>query len=142
MILNKASTLKLSGVHPDLAAVINEAAGNLEGEDLFVITEGLRAYARQLELFRTKKSRTMRSRHLAHPSDGLSRAVDLAIWEDRDEDRVVDSGELTWKKEKYDALSIVVKAAAERLGIPIRWGGDFNGFYDGPHFELSWETYP
>ena len=29
-----------------------------------------------------------------------------------------------------------VKATAIQLGIKIKWGGDFKGFFDGPHFEL------
>jgi hypothetical protein len=29
-----------------------------------------------------------------------------------------------------------VKQKADELGIKVRWGGDFDGFFDGPHWEL------
>ena len=139
--LNERSLKQLAGVHPDLARVIEQAA--IDSDQDFVVTEGLRSLARQKELFLAKKSQTMNGRHLPSPVDGLSRAVDLAIWEDKDLDRVVDSGELTWAKfSQYRQLAEVVKAAAEKLGIPIVWGGDWPTLRDGPHFELSRKDYP
>lgn len=30
-----------------------------------------------------------------------------------------------------------VKDTALMLDIPVRWGGDFKNFYDGPHWEIS-----
>ena len=29
-----------------------------------------------------------------------------------------------------------VKATAIQLGIKVKWGGNFEGFFDGPHWEL------
>ena len=86
MILLQSSLVRLQTVHEDLRNVILLTAEI--APMAFVVTEGVRTLARQRELFLAKKSQTMNSRHLAHPSDGLSRAVDLAIWEDRDLDRV------------------------------------------------------
>ena len=108
----------------------------------FVVTEGVRTLARQRELFLAKKSQTMNSRHLPHPSDGLSRAVDLAIWEDRDLDRVVDADELTWRFPHYKELATWVKRASVQLNIPVTWGGDWTTLKDGPHFELNRAVYP
>ena len=39
-------------------------------------------------------------------------------------------------REPFFEMAGIVKAAAHRLGIEIRWGGNFKTFFDGPHFEL------
>ena len=35
-----------------------------------------------------------------------------------------------------------MKLAAEDIGIPLEWGGDWTSFKDGPHFQLPWRDYP
>jgi len=35
-----------------------------------------------------------------------------------------------------------MKAAAQELEIAIEWGGDWQSFPDGPHFQLPWKDYP
>ena len=140
MILSAKDLQKLHTLHPDLQAVIVEAAANCE-EESFIVTEGVRTKERQVELYFAKKSKTMDSRHFAG-ADGLSRAVDLAVWYDRDEDKVVDADELSWKFSDYEKLAQVVKGAAKKLGVPIVWGGDWKSFKDGPHFELDRKEYP
>lgn len=132
---------RLNNVHPDLVKVIHAAAAR--SAILFVVTEGVRALALQTEYFKTGKSKTMRSRHLPESNAcKLSCAVDLAVWEDRDADKVVDVDELSWKFTQYQALAQVVKEAAASVGVPIEWGGDWTSFKDGPHFQLPWGAYP
>lgn len=140
MILPQASLAKLQTVHPDLRKVILALAE--ESPLWFIVTEGVRTRERQKELFLAKKTKTMNSRHLAHPDDGLSRAVDLAVWEDRDADKVVDADELSWKFSKYMELAAAVQVIATRLDIPVMWGGNWPTFKDGPHFELKRARYP
>ena len=130
--LDARSLSRLNGVHPDLVAVVKLAAQDAS----FIVTEGLRTYERKRELFLAKKSQTMNSRHLT------GHAVDLAIWEDRDADKVVDADELSWKFQHYQELADKMKQAAESLGIKIKWGGDWTTFKDGPHFELDKKIYP
>jgi peptidoglycan L-alanyl-D-glutamate endopeptidase CwlK len=55
---------------------------------------------------------------------------------DRDGDVDAQDRSIAWNREFYDKIADAMKKAATELGIPIRWGGDFQGFYDGPHFEL------
>lgn len=132
---------RLQGVHPMLASVVILAAS--KSDQQFVVTEGVRTVARQQELVAAKKSQTMRSRHIPESNKcGLGCAVDLAIWEDRDADRVVDADELSWKFPQYKALADVMKAAAAEQGVAIEWGGDWVSLKDGPHFQLTWEGYP
>ena len=135
MTLDERSMRRLFGVHPALVSVVLEAA-KLANDETFVVTEGLRTYERQLELFTAKKSKTMNSRHLT------GHAVDLACWFDKDADKVVDANELSWKFADYQKLAAVVKDAASRLGVQIVWGGDWTTFKDGPHFELDRKVYP
>ena len=135
MKLDDRSLKRLAGVHKDLARVIEEAA-LISEDDKFIVTEGMRTRERQAELFLAKKSTTMNSRHLT------GHAVDLAVWYDKDEDKVVDADELSWKFADYKKLADLVKEVAAHLGIPVVWGGDWTTFKDGPHFELDRKVYP
>ena len=130
--LDARSLSRLTGVHPDLAAVVKLAARDAS----FIVTEGVRTQERQRELFLAKKSQTMNSRHLT------GHAVDLAVWCDVDADKVVDANELSWKFPHYTELADFVKKAAQELGVNIIWGGDWTTFKDGPLFELDRRYYP
>ncbi|PQA78676.1 M15 family metallopeptidase [Rhodoferax sp. TS-BS-61-7] len=132
--LPEKSKARLAGVHPRLVSVVLAAAARSDVK--FVVTEGLRSLERQKELQAAGKSQTIRSRHLT------GHAVDLAIWEDRDADKVVDADEISWKFPQYQQLAQIVKEAAAELGVPIEWGGDWTSFKDGPHFQLPWSAYP
>ncbi len=128
MSFGDRSMKNLSGVHPDLVAVMLRAAENASVP--FIITEGLRTPERQAILLAQGKSRTIHSLHL----DG--RAVDLAV--------SIAGGGISWERDAYKILAMSVKAAAHELGIPVEWGGEAFGpsFYDGCHFQLSPKFYP
>lgn len=132
---------RLTGVHPDLVQVIQYAAAH--SEQLFIVTEGVRSLEHQKELVAAGKSQTMKSRHIKESNAcRMGCAVDLAVWEDRDADKVVDADEISWKFPQYKALADVMKASGEALGIPIEWGGGWVTLKDGPHFQLPWAAYP
>lgn len=38
--------------------------------------------------------------------------------------------------ERFNRFAAFVKQTAERMGIEVRWGGNFKSFYDGPHWEV------
>mgnify|MGYP000969732308 CR=1 FL=1 len=122
---------RLIGVHPDLVRTVERAATLAPAP--FMVLEGLRALARHRQYFRAGKTRTMRSRHLT------GHAVDLAplIDTDGDGDR-----EVSWDWADFRPLARAVKLAAEQVGVPVEWGGDWKGFPDGPHWQLPWEVYP
>lgn len=99
------------------------------------IIEGHRTNERQAQLLAEGKSKLGpgQSKHNAMPS----RAVDAAP--------IVD-GKIDWKnRELWIAWASFIKGLAAARGIPIRWGGDWDGdfdsaehgFWDGPHFELA-----
>ena len=123
--LNTRSLKNLSGVHPDMVAVMQKAIQLTPVE--FIITEGLRTQERQAQLFKAGASKTMNSRHLT------GHAVDIAP---------VVAGEIRWDWELFRKIAPAVKQAATELNIPIVWGGGWAKFRDGPHFELDRKKYP
>lgn len=125
---------RMKGVHPDLVRVVALAAE--KSHRPFMVIQGLRTPEEQAQKVAEGLSKTMDSRHLT------GHAVDLAPLEGKD---------IPWKdKAAFKALADVMETAASELGIPLRWGGDWNGngrsdderFYDGPHFELPKVNYP
>ena len=121
--LGTRSLQSLSGVHPDMVAVVKRAI-EITGVD-FTVIEGLRTVERQRKLLNDGKSTTMNSRHIT------GHAVDMVPWP-------VDWEDL----ERFEVMSEAMKTAAEELEIPIVWGGDWKSFYDAPHFELDRKVYP
>ncbi len=133
--IDARSRRRLVGAHPDLALVISR--GLLYSPYDFVVTEGPRTIERQRELVSKGYSKTYASKHLPQ-SDGLAHAIDVMAIGDLNRDGVVDRHDkaITWDRHVYTAIAEAMKTAATQLGIEIRWGGDFEGFFDGPHFEL------
>lgn len=123
--LGLRSKLRLKGVHPDLVKVVHRAIELTEID--FTVLEGLRTTSRQRQLVAAGASKTMNSRHIT------GHAVDLGAWV---------GGAVRWDWPLYYKLEKAVKQAAQELGIPIEWGGDWRTFKDGPHWQLPWKEYP
>lgn len=123
-IFGAASALKLSTVHPDLQRVFKEAISDAPYD--FSITCGIRTKEEQKKLFDAGKSTTMKSRHLT------GNAVDVCV--------IID-GKASWNFEHYSNLSVHILKKAKELGIPVVWGGSWESFKDGPHFELDRNVY-
>lgn len=119
------SLRNLTGVHPDLVRVAARAL-QLTTVD-FVVTEGRRTLERQKLLVSQGASKTLNSRHLT------GHAIDVAA---------LLNGTVTYNVESMTAVARAFKQAANELGVPIVWGGDWKSFKDTPHFELSREVYP
>lgn len=119
------SLKNLVGVHDDLVAVTHRALAITTVD--FTVIEGVRTVARQKELVAKGASQTMRSRHLT------GHAVDLAPYID---------GQIRWDWPPFHEIAKAMKQASADLNIPIKWGGDWKTFKDGPHFQLKWSAYP
>jgi len=119
--LGLRSKQRLSGVHPDLVAVVKRAIEISEQD--FSVTEGIRNIDRQRQLVATGKSTTMNSRHLT------GHAVDLV------------PHPVSWDWEYFYPIADAMKEAAKELKVDLEWGGDWKSFPDGPHFQLSWKKY-
>ena len=121
------SRYMLSEVHEDLQELFNEA---IKYFDLTII-EGLRTKERQKELVAEGKSKTLQSKHI------LGQAVDVAPYHDG----------IDWdNKDNFNYMGGFIMGLARQMGIPLRWGGDWNsnndlsdnGFDDFVHFELDY----
>lgn len=84
---------------------------------------GHRTQVEQDAAFFAKKSKVKfpGSKHNATPSLAVDICPIKANWND---------------KQQFVDLSVIVKEEAVKLGLKIRWGGDFKSFFDGPHYEL------
>jgi len=123
--LSQKSLDRMSGVHPDLVAVVKRAIEITEVD--FAVLEGVRSVARQEQLIKAGASQTMKSRHLT------GHAVDLGAYV---------NGSVRWDWPLYDKIALAMKAAAIELQVSLEWGGSWKSFPDGPHFQLTWEEYP
>jgi hypothetical protein len=123
------SAEKLATCHPDLQRLFNEVIKSVD----CTVLEGHRGKERQEEAYKNGYSKTPwpESKHNSIPSracDVVKYPVDFKSADARD----------------YYFLAGYVLSTAERLGIKIRWGGDWDSdrnlknqkFYDLPHFEL------
>ena len=126
----KRSRERLRGVDAKLVNVLNEVVKYFD----ITIIEGLRSQERQNELVAQGKSKTKFGKHV------LGKAVDMAPypidWESRDD---------------FHYLGGFVLGVAAKMGVDIRWGGDWNAsskfqgkrttkdnsFDDLVHFELK-----
>ena len=121
--LGTRSAQSLSGVNPDMVAVVERAIEITEVD--FSVIEGIRSLDRQKKLLKDGKSTTLNSRHITgHAVDMVPYPVD---WEDL---------------ERFEQMAEAMKTAADELDISIVWGGDWKSFYDAPHFELDRKEYP
>ena len=130
-LLSILSRRRLDKAHPHLQKLVRRAI-QITSVD-FKVAETLRSPKRQKELVRSGASHTLNSRHLPHPVDGLSRAVDLVALEQK---------RISWHWPHYHRIACAMNQAAEELGIPLEWGGEWKHFPDGPHFQLPWKDYP
>jgi peptidoglycan L-alanyl-D-glutamate endopeptidase CwlK len=137
-VLGSQSRARLKGVHPQLVRVV-ERAIELSRVD-FMVLEGVRTPERQKQLYAQGRTRpgpkvtwTLTSNHFVK-ADGFGHAVDLVPWP-------VDWSDL----KKFDAIAHAMFAAADEIGIKIRWGANWDrdgkprarGESDSPHFELA-----
>lgn len=104
--LNQTSLNRLKGVKTNLIKVV--ALASQFTKQPFMITEGLRTYARQEELVKSGASKTLNSKHLTGD------AVDLAP---------LVNGKISWEQKDFYPLAEAMRRAATTLNIDIRWGG-------------------
>jgi peptidoglycan LD-endopeptidase CwlK len=123
--LGARSKQRLKGVHDDLVKVV-ERAIEITTVD-FTVLEGLRTPERQKALYESGASQTLNSRHIT------GHAVDLGAWV---------GDEVRWDWPLYHKIAAAMKDAANKVNVPIEWGGDWHTFKDGPHFQLPRKTHP
>lgn len=88
------------------------------------IIEGHRGRERQTNAYRSNRSRVQwpNSRHNKHPSQAVDVMPYPIDWDER---------------ERLYEFAGFVKATAIQMGIEVEWGGNFKGWFDGPHWQLK-----
>ena len=121
---SKRSKENLESCHPSLQRLFNEV---IKHRDCSVIY-GYRGREEQERVFNEGKSKAHfgDSKHNYSPSLAVDVMPYPIQWNDKN--GIMDFADF-------------VKDTAFKLGIGIRWGGDFTNFFDGPHYELT-GTYP
>ena len=143
--LSQNSINKLDKIHPKLVMSIQKAITNSPFD--FIIIQGFRTAEYQNGLY--KQGRTApgirvtncdgyvkKSNHQAK-ADGYGHAIDIFVC------GIVENGH--YRKfttaEGYDSKKMFavvkhIKEVAQKLGIPVKWGGDWKKDKDYPHFEI------
>ena len=119
MGLSTLSQAKLNTCHSDLILLINEVA---KTEKCAVIC-GHREKAEQEKAYNsgTSKARWGQSKHNSKPSLAVD-VVPLPLdWNDI---------------ESFERLGNIIMEKAKELNIKVKWGKNFKGLADYPHFEL------
>lgn len=130
------SYIRLRGVKRTLVSVAELAISNSPFD--ITVVEGLRTpehhaalYAKGRTVPGPKVTWTMKSKHIE------GKAIDIAP--------LKEDGSIDWdNKDRFVEMADLMFAAADQLGVKIRWGCDWDqdgipyekGEYDGPHFEL------
>jgi peptidoglycan L-alanyl-D-glutamate endopeptidase CwlK len=116
---SQSSIKFLNECHPDLRKVAHEAIKTFD----FKVICGHRSKAAQDKAYAEKKSKAKfpHSKHNKKPSMAFDAVPVPLDWNDI---------------KSFHRMADAMKAAAKKVGVPIKWGGDFKSFFDGPHFEL------
>ena len=131
--LSTTSKMRLEGVNPRLAGVINLAL-TISLVDFGIPKDGgLRTAERQNELY--QQGRTTPGNIVTH-LDGYERVSVHQSGNAFDVFAYVD-GKASWDELHLTHVATAILSAASQLGVPLRWGGHFKpGGWDKPHFEL------
>lgn len=122
---SNSSLEKLSQCDDDLQRVMKLAITRSPYD--FGISEGLRSIETQRKYVDEGKSTTMNSRHLPN-SNGESEACDIKVYV---------NGKISWDMKHFRKVAQAVFSAAIELGVQVEWGGLWESFIDGPHFQLE-----
>lgn len=127
------SKRNLATCDPRLQDLFNEVIKHYD----CTIIQGFRTKEEQMEAYHSGKSQVKwpNSMHNKTPS----KAADVAPW-------FSTAPHIRWNDtESWYHFGGYVRAVAKQMGIPIRWGGDWDGdfnlkdqnFMDLPHFEID-----
>jgi peptidoglycan LD-endopeptidase CwlK len=105
----KKSKERLEGVHPDIVRVLNSVIKYYD----ITILEGVRSMERQIELYNSGASKLDGVIRKSNHQTG--KAVDISPWPVKFDDT-----------KSFYYLAGLIKAESKKLGIRIRFGGDWN----------------
>tara|TARA_R100001086_G_scaffold249777_1_gene190878 strand:+ start:13062 stop:13475 length:414 start_codon:yes stop_codon:yes gene_type:complete len=121
---SEKSLSRLEGVDTGLVEVMKEALSLSKIDFGIPPYGGVRSLAEQQKLYATGKSKAdgilRESRHQK------GKAVDVYAYVD---------GKASWEPEHLTHIATAVLQSANKLHLPVKWGGLWKNFVDMPHFE-------
>lgn len=134
----KQSKKNLATLSREAQEILNEAIKIID----FTIISGYRSPERQLELFkhgrelRNKKWVIIDRKKVVTFCDGVNKKSNHQDKKNPAFDAV--PYPIDWRNEKrFYMLAGVFKAVAHKLGYKLKWGGEWKGFRDLPHYEVN-----
>lgn len=119
------SVALLNKLHVDLQKVAYEVI-KISPYDLTILPSTIRTIEEQIKFVATGKSKTYNSRHLYLTACDFSPLI---------------NGKITWEIKYYKEVCPLWQQCADKLGIKIRLGANFEGFPDFVHVELDKSIY-
>lgn len=127
--MDATSERRLAQINPQLANRIRRTAADLRAQGINVmVTSGFRSFAEQNELYaqgRTKPGNIVTNARGGQSLHNYGLAADLVPLDSR--------GQPNWNVPNSTWQTI--GAAGKRQGL--EWGGDWTGFVDRPHFQMT-----
>jgi len=117
---SKRSADKLVTCDERLQILFNEVVKTFD----CTILDGHRGEKEQNEAFNSGRSKAKypQSRHNSYPSMAVDCVPYPINWDDLP---------------RFHRFAGFVQATGIQMGIKVKWGGDFKGFFDGPHFQIE-----
>jgi len=123
--LSKKSIERREGVDSRLIEISNLAIKLTVVDFGHPADSGVRTAERQLELFKSKKSKADGYKKLSNHQSG--KALDFYAYVD---------GKASWDTEHLAMVAAAFLQAASVLGYQLEWGGLWRNFKDYPHVQL------
>jgi hypothetical protein len=124
------STTRISAMHPMLQIAEAKFAVDYQ-RDYFAdhylkVTTAYRSSADQFKAFQEGRSKVLCGNHNTYPSF----AIDFTVFDTKGTPTKIQDDKPTWENKYYTPLGKL----AEKYGV--FWGGNYKGFFDGPHIEI------
>lgn len=115
--------------HPDLIRLGEEAIASSPMD--FSCTDGARDAETQAKKFAEGLTKVQFSKHQMEPSHAVHFDPFPVLYPVvKPENTAAETMEAVKRYARYYMLAMHIRATAERIGIKIRWGGDWDGDYD------------
>ncbi|MCY9593708.1 peptidoglycan L-alanyl-D-glutamate endopeptidase [Paenibacillus chitinolyticus] len=133
----KKSEFRLAGLHPNVAAASKRLIVNCYKRGVtIVITQGLRTFEEQDALYcqgRSKPGPKVTNAKAGESFHNFGVAIDFALL-------MPDGKNVSWDMtmdSDGDKISDWMEVVTEAKQLGFSWGGDWTGFKDYPHFEMT-----
>jgi len=127
------SKVKLKSCDEQLNLLALEAIK--DGPYNFIITCGYRSEQEQQRLFTQGR---IKPGKIVTQIDGIKQKSKHNFWPSKAFDiAVIVDGKITWDIDFYIVVALHIKDIAQKMGINIEYGGDWENFKDYPHFQLK-----